>query len=136
MHAMSTSPIPNIECEQHHTGIVVSDLETAIDFYTNKLGFWLAFKWGEPATMAGVNLGHVQIFLEHGEPSPKGCYLYFVINDADAFHEFHRNNGVEIVQPLGDRDYGIRDYSVRDLHGYVLSFGHRLPANCDEGESS
>ena len=52
--------------------------------------------------MAGVNLGHVQIFLEAGEPSPKGVYLYFVINDADAFYEFHRNNGVEIVQPIGN----------------------------------
>jgi catechol 2,3-dioxygenase-like lactoylglutathione lyase family enzyme len=124
----------NIECEQHHTGIVVSDLAAAIDFYTNKLGFWLSFKWGEPTTMAGVNLGHVQIFLEHGEPSPKGCYLYFVVNDADAFHGFHRNNGVEIVQPIGDREYGIRDYSVRDLYGYILSFGHRLPGNCDEGD--
>ena len=129
---MTTNPMPKIECEQHHTGIIVSDLKTAIDFYTNKLGFWLGFEWGEATTMAGVNLGHVQIFLEHGEPSPKGCYLYFVINDADAFYEFHRNNGVEVVQPIADRDYGLRDYAVRDLHGYVLSFGHRLPSNCDE----
>ena len=119
---------PKIECEQHHTGLLVGDLDAAIDFYASKLGFWLAFKWGDPPTMAGVNLGHVQIFLEAGEPSPKGVYLYFVINDADAFYEFHRNNGVEIVhpQPIGDREYEIRDYAVRDLYGYVLSFGHRL----------
>jgi catechol 2,3-dioxygenase-like lactoylglutathione lyase family enzyme len=129
---MTTSPMTKIECEQHHTGLFVSDLKTAIDFYTNKLGFRLGFEWGEHTTMAGVNLGHVQIFLERGEPSPKGCYLYFVINDADAFYEFHRNNGVEVVQPIADRNYGLRDYAVRDLHGYVLSFGHRLPGNCDE----
>ena len=126
---------PKIDCEQHHTGLIVSDLDTAIDFYTNKLGFWLAFKWGEPPRMAGVNLGqHTQIFLERGEPSPKGCYLYFVINDADASYEFHRNNGVEIVVPIDDREYGLRDYCVRDLHGYEMSFGHRLPENCDEGD--
>lgn len=131
---MTANRAPGITCEQHHTGILVSDLDAAIDFYTNKLGFWLAFKWGEPPTMAGVNLDHVQIFLEHGEPSPKGCYLYFLINDADAFYEFHRNNGVEIVQPIGDREYEIRDYAVRDLHGYVLSFGHRPQSTCKEGE--
>ena len=132
---MTTNPTPNIECEQHHTGLVVSDIDTAVDFYTNKLGFWLAFKWGEPPTMAGVNLGrHVQIFLELGEPSPKGCYLYFVVNDADALYGFHRANGVEIIQPPGDREYEIRDYSVRDLHGYVLSFGHRLHDPCEEGD--
>lgn len=125
---------PNIECEQHHTGLLASDLDEAIDFYTNKLGFQPVFKWGEPPTMAGVNLGHVQIFLERGEPSPKGCYLYFVINDADAFYEFHRNNGVEVVEPIADRNYELRDYAVRDLHGYVLSFGHRLQGTCKEEE--
>lgn len=132
---MSTGPAPKIECEQHHTGILVSDLEAAIDFYTNKLGFWLAFKWGEPPTMAGVNLGqHAQIFLHQGEPSPKGCYMYFLINDANALYEFHQRNGVEIVVPIADRDYEIRDYRVHDLHGYEISFGHRLPSTCEEGE--
>lgn len=126
---------PDIECEQHHTGIVVSDLDAAIDFYTNKLGFWLGFKWGEPPRMAGVNPGHVQIFLERGEPSPKGCYLYFVVNDANALHDFHCQNGVEIIQPPDDRDYGLRDYSIRDLHGYVLTFGHRLHDPCAEGDN-
>lgn len=120
---------PKIDCEQYHAGLLVSDLDTAIDFYTNKLGFWLAFKWGEPPAMAGVNLGHVPLFLERGEPSPKGCYLYFVINDANAFYEFHEKNGVEIVVPIADRDYGLRDYRVRDLYGYELSLGHRLPGN-------
>ena len=123
---------PNITCEHHHTGLLTNDLDAAIDFYINKLGFQLVFKWGEPATMAGVNLDHAQIFLQHGEPSPKGCYLYFLINDADAFLEFHQDNGVEIVVPIDDRDYEIRDYSGRDLHGYVLTFGHRLNDPCEE----
>ena len=131
---MTVSRAPDITCEHHHTGLLVSDLDEAIDFYTNKLGFQLCFKWGEPATMAGLNLGPAQIFLERGEPSPKGCYLYFVINDADAFYEFHRNNGVEVVAPIADRDYELRDYAVRDLHGYVMSFGHRLESTCEEGE--
>ena len=117
---------PRIECEHHHTGLMVSDLDAATDFYTQKLGFALMFKWGDPPTMAGVNLGNAQIFLELGDPSPKGIYLYFVINDADAFYEFHRNNGVEVIDPIADRPYELRDYTVRDLHGYVLSFGHRL----------
>jgi len=137
MSGMTTSSAPKIECEQHHTGLLMSNLDEAVDFYTKKLGFWLAFKWGEPPTMAGVNLGHhAQIFLEHGEPSPKGCFLYFVINDANAFYDFHRDNGVEIVQPIGDREYGLRDYSVRDLHGYVLTFGHRIDSDCEEGDQT
>jgi catechol 2,3-dioxygenase-like lactoylglutathione lyase family enzyme len=123
---MTTTANPNVDCEQLHACLPVSDVLAAADFYTKKLGFWLAFTWGEPPTMAGVNLGHVQIFLEHGTPNSKGCSLYFVVGDADELYNFHLSNGVEIVVPPGDRDYGIRDYRIRDLSGYELSFGHRL----------
>ncbi len=123
---MSTSAIPDIECEQHHTGLAVSDILAAADFYRTRLGFKLAFTWGDPPTMAGMILGHVQIFLELGTPNPEGCTLYFVVGDADELYAFHRANGVEIAEPPGDRPYGLRDYAVRDLHGHYLQFGHRL----------
>jgi len=118
---------PKIECEQHHTILPVDDMNAAVEFYTTKLGFWLAFKWGTPPTMAGVNLGqHVQIFLHLGTPNPNGCSMYFVIGNADELYEFHRANGVELLCAPEDRDYGLRDYSVRDLYGYRLDFGHPL----------
>lgn len=121
---MSTKP--QVKCEQHHPSLCVCDVIAAADFYTNKLGFQLAFTWSDPPTMAGVNLGHVQLFLEQGTPGPRGCYVYFVVDDADALYEFQRANDVEIVVPPADRPYGLRDYAVRDLDGYRLTFGHRL----------
>ena len=123
---MTTPAVPHVECEQHHASLSVSDVRAAVDFYTSKLGFWLAFTWGDPPSMAGVNLGQVQIFLEQGTPNPQGCSVYFVIGDADELCEFQRAKGVEIIEPPGDRAYGLRDYSVRDLHGYGLTFGHRI----------
>jgi catechol 2,3-dioxygenase-like lactoylglutathione lyase family enzyme len=123
----SNPPPPQVECEQHHTGLPVSDVPAAAAFYTEKLGFTLGFTWGEPTTMAGVNLGQVQVFLEQGTPNPNGCAVYFVVGDADELYEFQRSNGVEIVSPPQDKFYGLRDYTVRDLHGYRLAFGHRLP---------
>jgi uncharacterized glyoxalase superfamily protein PhnB len=124
---------PQIDCDQLHTGLPVSDVIAAAEFYTKKLGFWQSFTWGNPPTMAGVNLGNVQIFLEKGTPNPEGCSVYFVVGDADELYEFHRANGVEVVEPIGDRHYGIRDYRVRDMHGYVLGFGHHLPAALADG---
>jgi catechol 2,3-dioxygenase-like lactoylglutathione lyase family enzyme len=125
---MTTTATPNVDCEQLHASLPVSDVLAAADFYTKKLGFWQSFTWGDPPTMAGVNLGDVQIFLEKGTPNPRGCSVYFVVGDADELYEFQRANGVEIVEPPGDRHYGLRDYRVRDLHGYLLAFGHHLPA--------
>ena len=123
---MTTATPPYIECEQIHAGLAVDDLSGAINFYTSKLGFKLGFTWGDPATFAGLNLGKVQMFLRKGTPDPKGCVVYFLVGDADVLYEFHRSNGVEIAQEIGDREYGIRNYVVRDLSGYYLSFGHHI----------
>ncbi|MCM3872774.1 MAG: VOC family protein [Pyrinomonadaceae bacterium] len=127
-----TTATPKVDCEQFHASLPVSDVIAASDFYRTKLGFWVAFTSGEPPTMAGVNLGNVQMFLELGTPNPKGCSVYFVVGDADELYEFHRANGVEIVVTPEDRPYGIRDYTVRDLYGYHLTFGHRLCGGADE----
>lgn len=124
---MTTPAAPIVDCEQQHPSLSVPDIRAAIDFYTKKLGFWVAFTWGDPMEMAGVNLGQVQLFLEKGTPSPLGCSVYFVVGDTDELYEFQRANGVEIVQAPGDREYGLRDYRIRDLNGYFLGFGHRLP---------
>jgi hypothetical protein len=53
--------------------------------------------------------------------------VYFVVDDADASHDFHRSKGVEVEVPIEDRPYELRDYTVKDLYGHHLTFGHRLP---------
>jgi catechol 2,3-dioxygenase-like lactoylglutathione lyase family enzyme len=123
---MTTPHPPDVDCERQHPSLPVRDVLAAADFYTTKLGFTLGFTWGDPPAIAGVNLGKVQIFLEQGTPNPAGCSVYFVVSDADELHEFHRAGGVEVVEPPGDRAYGLRDYRVRDLHGYELNFGHYI----------
>jgi len=119
---------PFIECDQLHAGLAVSDIPTAIGFYVGKLGFRQAFTWGEPPTLARVNLGNVRIFLAKGTPSPSSQTgaVYFLVGDADRLYEFHRVTGVEIAQAIDDRPHGIRDYTVRDLYRYYLVFGHHL----------
>ena len=123
---MAQSDRPTIDCERHHTGLPVDDVQAAVDFYTKKLGFELGFTWGEPPSIAGVNLGDAQVFLEQGTPNPAGCNVYFVVSNADLLFEFQRSNGVEVLTEPDDRPYGLRDYAVRDLIGYRLSFGHYI----------
>lgn len=121
---MTPSAPPDVDCEQQHASLPVTDVSAAAEFYTKKLGFKLGFTWGDPPSIAGVNLGNVQMFLERGAPNPQGCSVYFVVGNADELFEFQRANGVEVVLEPGDRAYGLRDYRIRDLHGYELSFGH------------
>lgn len=125
---MTTPTRPTVHCEQLHAGLAVTDLREALDFYVSKLGFDLGFTWGDPPTFAGVNFSKVQIFLSKGTPTPSAdvAPVFFVVDDADAMYEFHRANGVDIAQPIGDRSWNLRDYVVRDLHGYRLVFGHYI----------
>lgn len=122
----SLPPRPDVDCEMHHAILAVGDVRSAVDFYTTKLGFSLAFAEGDPPRFAGVNLGQVQIFLQQGTASPQGCSVYFVVGDADELHQFHRSQDVEIAEPPNDRQYGLRDYTIRDPDGYRLTFGHHL----------
>jgi catechol 2,3-dioxygenase-like lactoylglutathione lyase family enzyme len=125
---MTTNGKPTVNVEQHHTTLRVADLPAAVEFYTTRLGFEHAFSFGEPLEMDGVNLDEVQIFLETGAPAPQSCSLYFVVDNADELYAFHRDKDVEIVQAPDDRPWELRDYTVRDLDGYFLTFGHRIPA--------
>src|ERR1700753_2485260 len=122
-----TSPTPpSVECEKMHVTLPVQNLTEAIEFYVTKLGFRLGFLWGEPAFFAGISLGQVEICLKEDTPAPNAGAVVFVVGDADALYEFHLANGVEVVEPIEDRNYGIRDYAVKDLYGYRLVFGHPI----------
>ena len=121
-----TSPVPIVECEKMHVTLPVGDLQKAIEFYVTKLGFKLGFLWGEPAFFAGIALGKAEIFLKEDTPAPNAGAVVFMVGDADALYEFHRANGVEVVEKIDDRNYGIRDYAVKDLYGYRLVFGHPI----------
>jgi len=120
---------PAIECERIHAGLTVRAIGAAVDFYAHKLGFQHAFTEGDPPNFAGVNLDKVQVFLHQGTPTPSedSTSVYFIVGgDIDGLYEFHRANGVEVAQEIGDRPYGLRDYIVRDLDGYYLAFGQNL----------
>ena len=115
---------PEVDCRKQHATLNVSDVAAAVEFYTTKLGFTTGFVWGEPPRFAGVNLGEEQLFLRLGTPEPKGCAVYFVVGSADELFEHQFAMGVDVLDPPGDREYGLRDYRVRDLNGYELGFGH------------
>ena len=117
--APGISTPPEVDCEQQHPSLRVTDVLAAVEFYTRKLGFQLGFTWGDPPEIAGVNLGSVQMFLQQGTPSPQGCALYFVVGNADELYEFHRANDVEMLQDPGRLACtGCATTGSGDLHGY------------------
>ncbi len=104
----------------------VEDIERALAYYRDALGFRIDFRWGEPAIYAGIARDEVCIHLQTAALSPRapgqGALNVFV-TDVDALHAEFAARGARIVRPPQDYDYGMRDFDVLDPDGNDLCFG-------------
>jgi catechol 2,3-dioxygenase-like lactoylglutathione lyase family enzyme len=103
----------------------VADLEAAVDFYRRRLGFDLAWTWGEPAVRAGVAFHDIEIHLDAsgrgGPPGPSVAYCH--VDDVSTYHRQCAERGVEFALDLGERPWGMIDFRVLDPDGNRLGFG-------------
>lgn len=117
---------PTIQCQQVSPTLQVSDIHAALKFYTEKLGFTGLFVWGEPVTFAGVALDKAIIHLALTHEVTDKSSVNFTVSNANELYKVHQANGVKIVVPINDREYGLRDYQVEDPDGNLVGFGHYI----------
>jgi catechol 2,3-dioxygenase-like lactoylglutathione lyase family enzyme len=102
------------------------DTRRAIDFYTRKLGFELAF--GDPVQdppnyvgfrRDGVEL-HMQFQFEHEMGTIR---LRFLVEDPDALFDEYRQRGVECsASGVRDTPWGTREFALYDLDRNAFTF--------------
>src|SRR4051794_32692905 len=115
--------------KETHPILGTRDIQRAIEFYTQRLGFVLAFgDKAEPPNYVGFRRDavelHMQFQFEHEMSTTR---LRILISDPDAlFHEYQQR-GVE-CSPTGVRDtpWGTREFSLYDLDRNSLTFYQRL----------
>ena len=101
--------------------LTVENLDQAIEFYKNKLGFELLWSYGEPATHASLKRDLVEINLHSGPRNISQIYIY--MDDLDSFYKSLDTETASIIWPLDNRAYGMRDCRIEDLDGNQISFG-------------
>jgi catechol 2,3-dioxygenase-like lactoylglutathione lyase family enzyme len=105
----------------------VSDLERALAFYKDVLGFQETFRHG---TYVGLMIGQVPLHLTLGGPDcarPTGGGTVYIFCDAvDAFYEQLAARGARLRSAPANQSYGMRDFIVHDPDGNQLSFGADL----------
>ncbi len=106
-----------------HVRANVRDLQKAIEWYENVLGFegtgadindkwqYIDFKCGEGAVFA----------LAVDENVPSHGRFNFEVNNVDDLWEKLKDK-VEIVQPIETMTYGTRKFTIKDLDGNELGF--------------
>jgi catechol 2,3-dioxygenase-like lactoylglutathione lyase family enzyme len=105
----------------------VKNIESAVSFYCDVLGFDMDFRFGN---YAGVHMGECCLHLcaHHVWERPCGSGAVSVFCDAvDAYCAEVGARGAQIRLEPTDEEYGMRDFVVRDPDGNVLTFGCSLP---------
>jgi catechol 2,3-dioxygenase-like lactoylglutathione lyase family enzyme len=112
--------------------LFVADIEASCDFYTNKLGFTVAFTYGEPPFYGQVFRDGARLNLRHLDepairPELRGQVLSASITLEDAeplFLEFQAA-GVVFHQELRTEPWGARTFIVGDPDGNLILFAGR-----------
>jgi catechol 2,3-dioxygenase-like lactoylglutathione lyase family enzyme len=108
------------------TVFTVKDVMESAAYYRDKLGFDVAFEYGEPTFYVGLCSGEVTLHLIAANQTPRqpghGA-VSIIVDDVDALHADLMKRGAKVLKAPQDYDYGLRDFDVVDLDGNMIFFG-------------
>jgi catechol 2,3-dioxygenase-like lactoylglutathione lyase family enzyme len=114
--------------------LFVSDIAASCEFYTKKLGFGVAFSYGEPPFYAQVFRDGARLNLRHLDTPGLDPALRdreqllsasITLDDAKPLFLEYQAAGVVFAQPLRTEPWGARTFIVRDPDGNLILFaGH------------
>ena len=117
--------------------LLVKDVSAAADYYREKLGFGCDDFFGDPPSFCILHREACYLMLKqaddpkhivpHWTVSGKLWNVYFWVTDADELFREFMDRGAIIDYGLCNKPYGCREFGVRDLDGYDLGFGQRIP---------
>ncbi len=111
---------------------LVQNLDKALSFYTETLGFEIAFTYSD--FYAGVARDGLVIHLKlSDEADPSRAFkqqhehldVYFSTDDVEALYQEYQSRGVSFLKPLQATPWGTREFVVQDGDGYILYFGQQ-----------
>lgn len=108
------------------------DAHAAMDWLEHALGFERREVHEEGGVVAHALLafGNNLIMLGSTADRPsegEKSWTYLATDDADAVYARAKDAGAEVIQEIGDTDYGSREFGVRDPEGYRWSVGTYRP---------
>jgi uncharacterized glyoxalase superfamily protein PhnB len=111
--------------------LFVSDMTAACAFFVQKLGFMVAFTYGEPASYGQVRRGRARLNLRHvdrsvfdGDIRAREHLLsaYIPVDHVETLYRECQRAGVALHQPLMLQPWGAQDFIVQDPDGNLIGF--------------
>lgn len=113
--------------------IRTTDMDSSIRFYTEVLGFSVAFRFED--FYAGIRAGDQKFHLKYVcDPDPSipfvdeggHLHLYFETDNVSAVANRLKDKGVELVKDVHETDWQTREIVLHDDQGHTLHFGEPL----------
>jgi catechol 2,3-dioxygenase-like lactoylglutathione lyase family enzyme len=124
--------------KETHPIVGTRDIQRAIDFYTQRLGFRLAFgDKADPPNYVGFRRDAVELHMQFQFEHEMGTIrLRFLVEDPDALFDEYRQRHVDCT-PNGLRDtpWGTREFDLYDLDRNALTF-YRDLTSAEKGRQS
>lgn len=103
------------------------NLETAIAFYEQKLGFTTIYKEGNPATIAIVKRNSAEILLQQNDDRhlAEWTTLRIQVEQIEQLYAELQTKGGEMIHPNGKlqtKPWGMKEFAVIDSAGVCLTF--------------
>ena len=92
--------------------IPVQDMNRALQFYRDLLGFEVRFTNGNPIGFAIVKQGDAELHLGVDPEKAGSFHAHLMVDDLDAVHERLKLAGATIRQAPQDQPWGLRDMII------------------------
>jgi catechol 2,3-dioxygenase-like lactoylglutathione lyase family enzyme len=121
-----------------HPILGTRDIQRAIEFYTQQLGFKLSFRdEDDPPNYVGFRRDAVELHMQFQFEHEMGTIrLRFLLEDPDALFNEYRQRGVGCTpNSVDDTQWGTREFAPNDLDRNALTF-YRDLTNAEKARQS
>ena len=99
------------------SAIPVAELERALRFYRDILGFAVSFTNGDPVSFAVINQGGAQLHLCVQPLKAGSSHAHLMVDDVNAVYEQLVREGATVRQAPKLQPWGLRDIVIADPDG-------------------
>jgi catechol 2,3-dioxygenase-like lactoylglutathione lyase family enzyme len=106
----------------------VADVERAVRFYTEALGFAKVFENGSPVgfVILEKDAAELHLTLDRRHEASVQNRAHLMVSDAAALYAQLERHGVRIVKAIRDADFGLRCFVFADPDGNRIDVGQSL----------
>jgi catechol 2,3-dioxygenase-like lactoylglutathione lyase family enzyme len=104
----------------------VSDLQRALAFWTDQLGFEVKFTNGDPVSFAVLGRNAAEVHLSVNPDRAGTCHCHILASGLEDLSRTLAANGTTLKQPLTKQPWGLLDIVVADPDGNTLEIAEPI----------